>query len=81
VPEPDPIADALDRLHCAGWSVGDFAVHAADGSVEWVAGGYNGENRVEGRGPTAAEAWRAAAEQARLLGMLDWLRPGKPGEG
>ena len=78
--EPDPISDALDRLHRAGWSCGDFAVYSPDGAVEWVAGGFNGENRVEGRGPTAAEAWRSAVAQAWSIGMLGPLRPARCGE-
>jgi hypothetical protein len=73
----DPITDAIDRLHHAGWSCADFVVHSADGSVEWVAGGFNGENRVEGRGPTAADAWRSALQQAWSLGMLGPLRPAR----
>jgi hypothetical protein len=33
--------------------------------------GSNGENRLEARGVTHAEAWRLAVEQAKALGMAD----------
>jgi hypothetical protein len=42
-----------------------------------VESGRNAENQIEGRGPTEAAAWRPALEQARLLGMLGGVRPGR----
>ena len=70
--EPDDPADvaALDRLHRAGWSVGDFAAHTLDGRPVWVVAGSNGENLIRAEGSTSAEAWARAVEQARLLGIL-----------
>jgi hypothetical protein len=55
--------EALDRLHRAGWSVGE----AAAGST-WLVCGSNGENLLDARGRTQAEAWGGACEQARALG-------------
>jgi hypothetical protein len=72
--EPQLIADALTRLRRAGWSVGDTAFHAEGDGLVWLVTGHNGENQIEGRGATAAEAWRSALEQARLLGMLGRVR-------
>jgi hypothetical protein len=44
-----------DRLHRAGWSVGEFATASA-----WWVSGANGENALNARGRTQAEAcWRA----------------------
>jgi hypothetical protein len=42
---------AFSRLHSAGWTVGDVAVHGESGSV-WLVTGTNGENRIEARGAT-----------------------------
>jgi hypothetical protein len=59
--------------------VGDTAYHAEHGGLVWLVSGVNGENRLEGRGTTAAEAWRSAQEQARLLGMLGGVRSSHDG--
>src|SRR4051812_3282749 len=69
---PD-VDDLIRQLHRAGWSVDHVDFAAEDGSLVWVVSGSNGENLVHASGPTAVEAWRRAAEQARLLGML-WER-------
>jgi hypothetical protein len=63
---PYPSVDeSRDRLHRAGWSVGEIASAAA-----WVVSGANGENILDARGRTQAEAWWRACEQARAVGML-----------
>jgi hypothetical protein len=49
--------------------MGDVAVHT-DRGLRWVVTGTNGENRVEARGATQAEAWHRACEQAAAVGML-----------
>jgi hypothetical protein len=36
----------------------------------WVVSGVNGENRIHTEGATSADAWQAAVEQARSLGMF-----------
>jgi hypothetical protein len=41
--------DSFARLHAAGWTVGDVAVHGHSGVV-WLVTGSNGENRIEARG-------------------------------
>jgi hypothetical protein len=55
-------------LHRAGWSVGDVLLLTDDGPV-WLVTGANGENSIEARAATQAEAWHRAAAQARSLGM------------
>ncbi len=68
-PQDYPSSDDLFvRLQRAGWSVGEVAVHGADG-VWWLVSGTNGENAVNVRGRTEAEAWRKAALQAEAAGM------------
>lgn len=52
----------LDRLHRAGWSVGDMAALYRDGWT-WIVSGTKGEHRIIAKGRSEAEAW----EQARRL--------------
>jgi hypothetical protein len=47
------------RLHAAGWTFGDVAVHGESGLV-WIVTGTNGKNRIEARGDSQDEAWRNA---------------------
>jgi hypothetical protein len=63
--------EAWDRLHRAGWSVGDVVA----GETWIVSGGHGGENRIHATGRTQAEAWTRACEQAPALGMLAPPRP------
>ena len=68
------IAECLDRLHRAGWSVG----HAAFGAT-WQVNGVNGENLLLAGAATLEEAYRLACVQARAVGMLaaarqEWRR-------
>jgi hypothetical protein len=59
------VDESFDRLHRAGWSVGEFAAATA-----WIVSGRNGENLLEARGGTQAVAWWRAGQQARAVGML-----------
>ena len=59
------VDESFDRLHRAGWSAGDAATGGG-----WLVCGSNGENLLEARGRTQAEAWWRACEQARAVGML-----------
>jgi hypothetical protein len=70
------IAEALDDLHRAGWSVGVVALASLDGSgrVVWQVDGRNGENLIRSAAATEAEAWRGALDQARSVGMLGGWR-------
>jgi hypothetical protein len=43
------------RLHRAGWSVGDVRLLTAEGP-RWYVSVTNGENAIEARAPTQAEA-------------------------
>ena len=61
--------ESFARLKRAGWSVGDVRVLTARG-VYWFVTGANGENVIEARGATQAEAWHRACEQAEHVGML-----------
>ena len=47
--------ESFARLHRAGWSVGDVRNITAEGSA-WCVCGTNGENAVNARGATQAEA-------------------------
>jgi hypothetical protein len=63
--------EALDRLHRAGWSVGDTRAGRT-----WCVSGTNGENVIFATGRTQQEAWARACEQAAEVGMLAPPRPG-----
>src|SRR5437016_2394701 len=56
-------------VHRAGWSVGDVPILTAEGPA-WLVSGTNGENAVNARGATQAEAWHRACQQAEAAGML-----------
>jgi hypothetical protein len=60
--------ESFALLHAAGCSVGDVRVLTGEGPV-WLVSGTNGENTIEARGASQAEAWHKAVEQARSLGM------------
>ena len=47
--------ESFDRLHAAGWSVGDVGVLAA-GVVIWSVIGANGESTLRAKGIAQAEA-------------------------
>jgi hypothetical protein len=66
---PTTDAECLDRLHRVGWTIGDIAFRLADGRLVWLVSGRNGENQIRAEGATSAEAWLAAAEQTKSLGM------------
>jgi hypothetical protein len=57
-------------LHAAGWSIGDAALVGPDGKRVWFVSGSNGENLIRAEGATRGEAWSAAVEQARAVGMV-----------
>ena len=61
-----PTVDAsAARLKRSGWSMGDVGTSAG-----WLVTGTNGENAIEARGSTQAEAWHQACLQAEAVGML-----------
>jgi hypothetical protein len=76
------VVTMLDRLHRAGWSIGDAAFQYKDGCVVWLVSGYNGENLIHVESSTRAAAWWAACQQAEAVGMLGrWSgRVGRPGQ-
>ena len=43
------VDESIDRLHRAGWSVGDMAF-GPECALVWPVTGGNGENQVEARG-------------------------------
>jgi hypothetical protein len=67
-----PVDESLDRLHRAGWSVGDYGT-----ATLWVVSGGNGENLLYAEGHTRPEAWWRACEQAAAVGMLAPARPAR----
>jgi hypothetical protein len=61
-----PDIDALDRLHRAGWSIGDVAFD--DGAaglawLVWLVWGSNGENLIRA---CLGLRWRMAGQEERL---------------
>jgi hypothetical protein len=77
----DDIAEPLEQLHRAGWSVGVAGLATEAGRIVWVVSGRNGENLIRAEGATEAEAWRGAVEQDRSVGMAGGWRIDKPGVG
>jgi hypothetical protein len=69
MPTHPTVDESLDRLHRAGWSVGDTAF-GREPALVWCVSGCNGENSIEARGRTRAEAYWRACVQAREVGML-----------
>jgi hypothetical protein len=59
------VDESFDRLHRAGWSIGEIA-----GSALWVVTGTNGENVMKAELKTQAEAWYRATLRAEAVGML-----------
>jgi hypothetical protein len=65
-----PDVDAmLDRLHRAGWSIGDAAFRYEGGRVVWFVSGHNGENLIRAEGSTRAVGSWVACQQAQAVGM------------
>jgi hypothetical protein len=60
-----------DRLHRAGWSVGETCAGRT-----WLITGTNGENVIHATAETQAKAWQRACEQAAAVGMLAAPKPG-----
>src|SRR5262245_25146838 len=67
------VDECFDRLHRAGWSIGEVPTQSG-----WRVSGTNGENVLDVVGWTQAEAWRRACEAAwavraartkRLMGL------------
>ncbi|MDE2104703.1 MAG: hypothetical protein KGL39_46130 [Patescibacteria group bacterium] len=63
------VPELIRALNRAGWSIGHTAFAVLSGLV-WLVSGTNGENRIAAEGATELEAWQAACEQARMMGML-----------
>jgi hypothetical protein len=78
------VDESRDRLHRAGWSVGEVAgIGAWPGRLSngeaalragpmWLVSGTNGENRVHALAASQAEAWWIACQQAAAVGR--WAR-------
>jgi hypothetical protein len=64
------VDESFDRLHRAGWSIGEVA-----GSAVWIVTGTNGENVMKAEGRTQTEAWYRATLQAQAVGMLAPTHP------
>jgi hypothetical protein len=65
------VDESYDRLHRAGWSVGDVGT-----ATTWIVTGTNGENAIRAEGQTRAEAYWRACQQAEAVGMLARPREG-----
>jgi hypothetical protein len=75
MPSYPTVDESRDRLHRAGWSLGEIAF-GPRGAEVWPVDGQNGENRLLARGRTQSEAWWHACLQAREAGMLAPAREG-----
>ena len=73
MPTYPSVDESRDRLHHAGWSIGE-----AGGAAVWIVTGTNGENMIRAEGCSQAEAWWRACEQAAVVGMLAPARPTGP---
>ena len=63
-----PIADRSPRmLQDLGWSVGEAALHQADGSMLWQVDATRHGHTILVWGRTKADAWRAACRLARRV--------------
>jgi hypothetical protein len=67
---PTADAECLDRLHCAGWTIGDTAFRSPDGRLVWLVSGRNGENQIRAEGATAAEAITATPHAVQFRKCL-----------
>src|SRR6516162_7362300 len=82
----NPIDHCHERLHRAGWSVGEVRIATANG-LAWLVSGSNGENRIDARGTTlgridprgqaAVEAQGDHVPQALAM-AIQQPRPGRP---
>jgi hypothetical protein len=52
--------ESFQALHRNGWSVGIGAAHKRDGWIVCIVDAHKGDRRVEGRGASTTEGWRAA---------------------
>jgi hypothetical protein len=73
MPSYPSVGESRDRLHRAGWSLGETCF-----GQRWQVDGTNGENRLLAVGASQAEAWYRATVQARELGMLAPTREAGP---
>jgi hypothetical protein len=75
------VDECRDRLHRAGWSIGETAI-SSDHALVWLITGTNGENRIEARGRSQNEAWYRATWQTGTVGPLarDTMREAGPPE-
>jgi hypothetical protein len=58
-----------DRLHRAGWSVGDVRLLTGAGAL-WLVTGTRGDHSIRAEGLTQTEAWQNACELAKGAGLL-----------
>jgi hypothetical protein len=85
---PAETDDCHERLHRAGWSIGEIGMTRG-----WLVTGTYGENVIRAVGRSLAEAYRQACEQAAAAGILGYAankpltvvaldgRRGKPSKG
>jgi hypothetical protein len=79
MPSYPSVDECRDRLHRACWSIGETAI-GPDHALVWLVTGTNGENCIEARGRSQAEAWYRATMQAEAVGTSAPARPtGAPG--
>ena len=67
--ELPPVAEMIEDLHRAGWSIGDVAYDAPRGRV-WIVSVHERRESDRGGGEDGAGGLGGACEQARAVGML-----------
>lgn len=72
----EDVAENINALKRAGWSIDATEYAGLSGDRVWVISGHNGENLIRAIGATQVKAWRRAVEQAREVGMFG--RPWRP---
>lgn len=64
---PHSVDDSEAALKALGWSCGDLHCRTQSRRVFWMVLARRAEHRIVVRAETQAEAWTAAADQARAL--------------
>lgn len=66
----NPVDLCQDRLHSAGWSVGECTFILVNRALVWLVTCTRAGHTLRATVPTQAEAWEEACRQAEALGML-----------
>ena len=70
MPELSDPSEFFQRMHCAGWSIGEAAFDYADGRRVWVVSGTKDGHTMIATARTQRDAWREACRLAEELGLV-----------